>query len=306
MGDRDPRRPITLLVPGPWPDCAPVESALAELPALVEWIPNDGRFVEAFSFGRYPKSELDRVDACTGAALVTLRLDRGREGQVLLDTATRLARSGAYGVRIEDSKGAWGLDAWIEALTPPTPFATLHAVMVLAVGHDEVYTSGLQVFGLPDALMVAGADPQGAARFLSMLAQYQLIEEPILLSGQTFAPDAETPRQTLERWPDHRFPQSAPCHNPFGIWRVGPPALPGRQVPKLVAVAVPAFVVTLVALERKAGRALTRAEVNDAVRKAPVIAMEHRDALALERSRGYSDIDPELAWEQWQVVRSTL
>jgi hypothetical protein len=31
--------------------------------------------------------------------------------------------------------------------------------------------------------------------------------------------------------------------------------------------------------------------------------MEPRDAQTLERTRGYSDLDPELVWEQWQVVR---
>lgn len=31
--------------------------------------------------------------------------------------------------------------------------------------------------------------------------------------------------------------------------------------------------------------------------------MKPADALALERSRGYADIEPELAWQQWQIVR---
>lgn len=33
------------------------------------------------------------------------------------------------------------------------------------------------------------------------------------------------------------------------------------------------------------------------------ITMEQRRAQTHERSRGYADIDPELAWEQWQLVR---
>jgi hypothetical protein len=45
--------------------------------------------------------------------------------------------------------------------------------------------------------------------------------------------------------------------------------------------------------------------VEQVVHNAPAIAMEARDALALERSRGYADIEPELAWEQWQIVRPT-
>ncbi len=31
--------------------------------------------------------------------------------------------------------------------------------------------------------------------------------------------------------------------------------------------------------------------------------MEPRDTQDLERARGYADLDPELVWEQWQLVR---
>lgn len=31
--------------------------------------------------------------------------------------------------------------------------------------------------------------------------------------------------------------------------------------------------------------------------------MKQRDAQKLERSRGYADLNPELAWAQWQLVR---
>jgi hypothetical protein len=34
--------------------------------------------------------------------------------------------------------------------------------------------------------------------------------------------------------------------------------------------------------------------------------MSYRDADALERSRGYADIDPAIAWEQWQLVRAQM
>jgi hypothetical protein len=33
--------------------------------------------------------------------------------------------------------------------------------------------------------------------------------------------------------------------------------------------------------------------------------MPHADAKKLERSRGYADLEPELAWRQWQVLRES-
>ena len=38
---------------------------------------------------------------------------------------------------------------------------------------------------------------------------------------------------------------------------------------------------------------------------APSRMMTVADARKLELSRGYADIEPELAWEQWQVVKQT-
>jgi hypothetical protein len=32
--------------------------------------------------------------------------------------------------------------------------------------------------------------------------------------------------------------------------------------------------------------------------------MKQRDQQKLERSRGYADLDPERAWEQWQLLRA--
>src|SRR5262249_50997565 len=72
-----------------------------------------------------------------------------------------------------------------------------------------------------------------------------------------------------------------------------------------VLVISPPLVAVLLSAERSAGHPLTRGEVEDIVGKSSAIAMEPRDAVALERSRGYADIEPELAWEQWQIVRRT-
>lgn len=36
--------------------------------------------------------------------------------------------------------------------------------------------------------------------------------------------------------------------------------------------------------------------------KAACMAMDHADARKLEWSRGYADLEPELAWEQWSAL----
>ncbi len=65
---------------------------------------------------------------------------------------------------------------------------------------------------------------------------------------------------------------------------------------------VPTLHVLLTALEGKYGKPLTKKDVETARNQGVCIAMEPRDAQKLERERGYSDLDPELAWQQWQLL----
>src|SRR5262249_15259286 len=147
-----------------------------------------------------------------------------------------------------------------------------------------------------------GGDPAGLRELASELNIYQLAEDPMILSGQTFAPDRETPRRVVERWPDIQYPPAHSCHNPYGVWRLGPPCGSARPMGKLLPVFIPALHALLRARE-KDGEVLTKQQVESTRDQGACIAMDPRDAQKLERVRGYSDLDPELVWEQWRVVR---
>ncbi|HEU5076871.1 MAG TPA: hypothetical protein VFU02_21925, partial [Polyangiaceae bacterium] len=95
-------------------------------------------------------------------------------------------------------------------------------------------------------------------------------------------------------------------YNPFGIWRLQEPAAARIAPVKLVPTIMPSLVALLRATERSQGRPLTQHEVERLVSNSTAIAMEPKDVRALERSRGYADIEPELAWQQWQIVRNAL
>lgn len=126
----------------------------------------------------------------------------------------------------------------------------------------------------------------------------------MLVSGHTFRPDVDTPRRVIQRWPDTQYPPDHACHNPYGVWRLGRPVGKGRRTGELVFAFTPALRVLLTALERKKGKALTKREILAARDSAACIASDPRDARALEHSRGYADLDPELVWEQWKLVRT--
>ncbi|MEU7867395.1 hypothetical protein [Dactylosporangium sp. NPDC049140] len=127
----------------------------------------------------------------------------------------------------------------------------------------------------------------------------------MLVGGDTFSPDLDTPRRRLERWPDDGYPQGHACHNPFGIWRLGTEGGQADPRSELRPVFIPALVALLTAAEDNAGRHLRQDEVERLTNEGSCMTMSHADAQKLERSRGYADLEPELAWMQWQVIRES-
>lgn len=72
---------------------------------------------------------------------------------------------------------------------------------------------------------------------------------------------------------------------------------------RIEIVPVPALVAVLLNKEREKGSPLTEDEVIEIRDNAACIAMPITVIPKLEEERGYADIDPELAWEEWQSVR---
>lgn len=73
---------------------------------------------------------------------------------------------------------------------------------------------------------------------------------------------------------------------------------------------VPVFSPTLISLltkkEKEKGAPLTREEVHDIRDNSTLIMLNAEEAESMAASRGYNDLDPEQAWEQWQKIRKKM
>jgi hypothetical protein len=267
-----------------------------------EWVENDGGFAAAFSFGTVAPSVVEALDAAPGGLVLHWQVDLRDGRQQVIAVVDRLRDAGALAVRIEQSHLGWDVSRWLELFSSSDAWSWHTGAVVLLAGEGVLQSCGMHAFSLPDVQVRLDGDPGELRALASELNVYQLAEDPVILSGQTFAPDRETPRRLLERWPDVQYPPAHSCHNPYGVWRLGPPGGSARSMGKLLPVFIPALRVLLAAREKE-GEALTRQQVESTRDQGACIAMEPRDAQKLERERGYSDLDPELVWEQWQIVR---
>jgi hypothetical protein len=274
-----------------------------ETAAEVEWIENDGEFGSAFSFGTVSPEVIEALDNAPGALVLHWPVDLRDGRREILIAVERLRDVGALAVRLEQSKVGWEVSHWLELFSDDDPWGWHRAAVAFLRNEDVLQSCGMHAFSLPDACATVDDDVQTLQAFASVLNVYQLAEDPLLLSGQTFSPDRETPRRVVERWPDTEYPPEHACHNPFGVWRLGPPGGTAHQTSELVPVFMPALRVLLATMEDKAAKPLAREQVESIRDQGACIMMKQGDAQKLERSQGYADLNPELAWEQWKLVR---
>ncbi|HUS33452.1 MAG TPA: hypothetical protein VMZ53_33350 [Kofleriaceae bacterium] len=292
---------VTLFVPG----AESLRGARLGKSVEIEWVANDGHFGDAFSFGTVAPKVVKQIDNAPGALVLHFTSDLRESRSEIVAAVAALRDDGALAVRLEQSKMGWDVQRWLELFSSEEATSWHRGAVVFVGGNEVMQSCGMHAFSLPDVRLShePRVKPSTLQELGTLLNLYQLVEDPVIRSGQTFSPDHETPRRVLERWPDVEYPADHPCHNPYGVWRVGEAGGTARAMGELAPTFVPTLRALLAALESKAGRHLTRAQVEAARDGGTCIAMKPKDAQMLERQRGYADLDPELVWEQWKLVR---
>lgn len=272
--------------------------------AEVDWVENDGRFGKAFAFGTVAEDVVARIDAAPGALVAHWTVDLRKGRAQIVAAVEKLRDAGAIAVRLEQSKLGWEVSRWLEMFASDDEWAWHRGAIAFLGSKGTMQSCGMHAFSLPDVRIALDGDQRELQQLASRLDVYQIAEDPVIRSGETFALDRETPRRLVERWPDTEYPSDHACHNPYGVWRLGPAGGVARSLGELDLVFMPALRLVLAALEEKRGQPLTKKHVESARDKGVCMAMKPRDAQRLERDRGYADLDPELVWEQWKLVRS--
>jgi len=90
----------------------------------------------------------------------------------------------------------------------------------------------------------------------------------------------------------------------FGKQEALSPATNSREAEDpLVPVPIPALGVLLLNLEKQKGSALSEQEVLEARDKAVCMMLPLSKKKLMDEKRGYSDINPENVWAEWQAFR---
>ncbi len=140
---------------------------------------------------------VEMIDAVPGALVVSSSLDL-REGRSRIVAAVeRLRDAGALAVRIEQSKLGWDVARWLELFSSHAPNAWHRGAVLSLDGEASVQSCGVHAFSLPDVNVSLDVDRSEIRQLISSLNVYQLAEDPVILSGQTFSPEQGKPRMAM-------------------------------------------------------------------------------------------------------------
>lgn len=96
-----------------------------------------------------------------------------------------------------------------------------HEALVVYVTGEEIYSCGMHLLGLPDAI-TAGGDREAGVELLRVFTRYLFREAPELRDEQTFAAEADSPIYCLRRDGGVAYPADSLFANSSGYWRLVP------------------------------------------------------------------------------------
>ncbi|WP_145227244.1 DUF4261 domain-containing protein [Gimesia algae] len=129
---------------------------------------------------------------------------------------------GGLGVKFENSGVAHGLSSWQQQKFCGNNLDLLQSHVMLAGDEQFFYSTGMHIFGLPDATVPATIENQAAAQLLTEFNHYRIFEAAQIKDGQTFSLAADAPHFRLHLKEDEINAGQECFVNPYGRFLLEP------------------------------------------------------------------------------------
>ena len=235
-GNGVPAPEVTMRIPGGWerPEeffenlprgcrCTANGIALAdgsefELNAL----PADEDFPRIFA-SSCPKLPTDRECEQVENYKVNICLT-GRGGSIdaakrLMEAVAAVMAAGGVGVFVDNSGIAHGATDWLKLCDSADDGGVYWAFVMAVRSEQEVYSMGMHILGLRDAIIPSTGNAEYDSRTLHSFLGFAAYSGDALKDGEMVG-DAMLPTFQLYSQADDRSPATAPMFNPYGRWRL--------------------------------------------------------------------------------------
>lgn len=183
---------------------------------------HDNQLKKAFSYaGNFTKEQLDLISRHTHTIYVIGDGGNIEAANKMLDVGKALLSSGGLAIKIESSGIAHTSDSWINLAKGKELYHTFKAFVTFAGEEKYYYSCGMHCLGYPDVTLLRNGETWSeAANLMETFLLYNLYENPILKSGETFSIDAKSPYYVLNHKICEHFQENHLFYNPYGIWEL--------------------------------------------------------------------------------------
>jgi len=234
--DRVPE--ITVRVPGPWTGLADLA---ASLPAGVELGPDELRMPDGDRLELVPMPPDDvfpdlfmrscrtrrhrslRRQLQAYAVNVCLSRPGGsiEAARAMLRAAAAVIEAGGLGVFVDNSGSVYDSNGWSSLARDGDAAAAVLAFVGVYGNGREIYSVGMHVMGLRDAIMPCSGDPDDDVQMLGGLLGYTAVTPRQVVPGD-YVGDGLTRSFLVRGCRRPALPLGAPMVNPYGYWRLVP------------------------------------------------------------------------------------
>jgi hypothetical protein len=182
--------------------------------------PHDDEIHEIFAQdGRLSEAEVRRIASHDVKVHVSGPGGSPEAARAVMRAGTALLRAGGFGVMVDNSGNAHGVEDWLALAGDEKPGGLYWAFVGAAGSSEEVWSCGMHCLGFRDAEVRGGPGKNEMGFLLHNFLGYAYQSGVAINDGDPLG-DEEGAMFRARAHPCTRFPPGTPFHNPYGIWRL--------------------------------------------------------------------------------------
>lgn len=194
---------------------------------MVELRGHDERMVEAFraagSYSSFTAADYETIGSHRSVCYLV------EENGGTIEASTRLAemavaflRAGGYGVKVESAGRAHTPTEWLESFdSDDYPPRLVDSFVTWLSDGDRFMSCGMHNLGHPDVSAPSSLGPTAALGLLRAFCFFEVVDNPVLHQGETFAAALGEPLYRLRHVPSPYVPDGL-FWNEHGVWDLEP------------------------------------------------------------------------------------
>jgi hypothetical protein len=186
---------------------------------------HDGRMKKLFEYEGnstgIKNKVLDEIEQHSHVIYITGETGSLAEAEYIAFAGAAILEAGGLAIRVETAGKAFDKKTWLNIIKKfqEADLYQLFVTDATSNKNDAVWSCGMHNLGLKDTI-VSGEEYQTAVDLITIFGYYQIIDKPVITTGEIFQPDSQSPQYKISIEPNQPYKDIDLFENPYGMWRL--------------------------------------------------------------------------------------